>query len=158
MYDEGGVMCIGHQRGGSAQSAVRPSLDDLELVRPDPLGVARDAAQTRVHYEFDEATSLRASAGLRGTFASELMGVPASLSLTGRYWNESEGEGSATITTASGSSADLVDEFVGDFSEVVASLNLYSGDGGVSGFVNLGGKFGDDYQAADGSIGVRVRW
>jgi len=109
-------------------------------------------------FAFENSKSFRIGGGGRIGMDSELMGMASSLSLTGRYWNELEGENSATITTASGSSALLADDFAGSFSEVVASVNLYSGDGGVSGFANLGGKFADGYQAVDGSVGVRVRW
>jgi hypothetical protein len=41
---------------------------------------------------------------------------------------------------------------------VNGALNLFSPSGGVSGFVNLGGKFGDDYKAVNASVGVRLRW
>lgn len=125
-------------------SYVKTRLDDVE-------------AGTGADYEFDNATSLRASAGLRGTYASELMGVPATFSLTGRYWNESEGENSARLVMDAGT-ATITDEMPGSYSEVNGALNLFSSSGGVSGFVNLGGKFGDDYKAMNASVGVRMRW
>jgi len=52
----------------------------------------------------------------------------------------------------------MVDELTGGFTEVLASLNLYSADGGVSGFLNVGGKVGDDYSSRDVAVGVRLRW
>ena len=128
----------------AAVAYVKTELDDVE-------------AGTGAHYEFEEATSLRASAGLRGVFASELMGAPASLSLTGRYWHESEDENSAELVMTGGRAA-LTDELPGSFTEVSGALNLFSSGGGVSGFAQVGGKFGDDYEAMDASVGVRLRW
>ncbi|HEX6859060.1 MAG TPA: autotransporter outer membrane beta-barrel domain-containing protein [Caulobacteraceae bacterium] len=128
----------------AAVSYVRTKLDDVE-------------GGTGVGYEFEDATSLRAGAGLRGTYATQLMGAPASFSLTGRYWNESEGENSTRLVMDAGT-ATITDELPGSYSEIDGTLNLFSSGGGASGFVNLGGKFGDDYQAMDASVGVRFRW
>lgn len=125
-------------------SYVRTRLDDIE-------------AGEGARYEFDNATSLRTNAGLRGAFETQLMGMAASFSLTGRYWNESEGENEARLVMDAGE-ATIIDELPGSYSEIDAGLNLFSSGGGVSGFVNLGGKFGDDYQAVDGAVGVRMRW
>jgi putative surface-exposed virulence protein len=108
-------------------------------------------------FEFDNAKSLRFGGGARVGMDSRLMGMTASYSLTGRYWNETMGENSAEVITASGSSAVLLDEFIGNFSEVAANVSLY-GDNGLSGFVNIGGKFADGYDAVDGALGVRFRW
>jgi hypothetical protein len=110
-----------------------------------------------VHYDFDSAKSLRTGAGLRGAFDTQLAGVPATFSLTGRYWNESEGEGSVRLVMPTGE-ASIASDLPGSFSEIDAGLNLFSPSGGVSGFVNVGGKFGDDYKAMNASVGVRMRW
>ena len=48
--------------------------------------------------------------------------------------------------------------FTGQFTEVGIGASVYSGGGAVSGFLNLGGRFGDDYQATTASAGVRVNW
>ena len=110
--------------------------------------------------DFDDSyTSSRLGAGLRLGTGSELMGVPAAYSVTGRYWKESEGENEANILITNGAtSTPVVDDFSGDFGEVVGSVSLYSDDGAVSGFVNVGGKFADGYQSVDGVVGVRLRW
>ncbi|HEX6867111.1 MAG TPA: autotransporter outer membrane beta-barrel domain-containing protein, partial [Caulobacteraceae bacterium] len=128
----------------AAVSYVRTKLDDVE-------------GGTGVGYEFEDATSLRASAGLRGTYETQLMGAPASFSLTGRYWNESEGENEARLIMDAGEAA-ITDELPSSYTEVGLGMNLFSSDGGVSGFVNVGGKFGDDYDAVNGGLGVRLRW
>ena len=111
-------------------------------------------------FDFEDSyTSSRVGAGLRVGMDSQLMGMTASWSLTGRYWNEFEGENAATILITNGAtSTPLMDDFSGGFGEIAGSINLFSDDGAVSGFVNLGGKFADGYQSVDGAIGVRMRW
>jgi hypothetical protein len=136
-----------------SQLSLEP-LASVAYVKTDVDDVEVDAD---AHYEFEKAKSLRASAGLRGTYASQLMGMPATFSLTGRYWHEAEDENSARLVMTSGE-ATIVDELPGSFAEVNGALNLFSSGGGVSGFVNLGGKFGDEYEAMDAAVGVRLRW
>jgi hypothetical protein len=107
----------------------------------------------------DRYVSLRAGAGLRLGMDSQLLGMTSSYSLTGRYWRETEGENaSAIFLETGGATTELMDDFSGSFSELAGSVSLYSDDGGVSGFVSLGGKFADDYRSVDGSVGVRLRW
>lgn len=119
-----------------------------------------DASDGDESFDFgDSYTSLRAGAGLRVGLESALLGMTAAYSLTGRYWNESEANNVTTVFVNDGAvSTTLNDDFGGAFSEVNGSINLYGDEGAVSGFVNLGGKFGDDYQAMDAAIGVRLRW
>ncbi len=110
-------------------------------------------------FGFDDSyKSVRYGAGLRLGMDSRLMGLAAGYSLTGRYWNESEGESAVAVRMPDDAVFALADDFSGDFGELAASVNLHSADGGLSGFVTLGGRFADDYRAATGSAGVRLRW
>ncbi len=106
----------------------------------------------------DKFSSLRFGGGARVGLKADLFGLTADYSLLARYWNESEARNVTTVLSAGGSSIDVTDAFDGQFNEVVAGLHLLGAEGTVSGFFNLGGKFGDDYQSIDGSVGVRVRW
>lgn len=131
-----------------AAAYVKTQFDDLDV--PGGSGT--------IGFE-DSSTSSRLGAGLRGGMDTQLMGMAASMSLTGRYWNESGGEGAAAILIANGATTTTVtDDFSGAFSEIAASLQLFSGGGGVSGFASAGGKFADGYQAAEISAGVRMAW
>lgn len=109
-------------------------------------------------FDFDDITSVRIGAGGRLGVESKIFGIGLSSNLTARYWNDSDGETGTRITTASGSSAFMPDEFGGGFSDVSGGVSLHSDGGGVSGFVTVGGKFGDDFQAVNASAGVRLRW
>lgn len=110
-------------------------------------------------FGFDDSyKSVRYGAGLRLGMDAQLMGLAAGYSLTGRYWNESEGESAVSVRMPDDAVFELADDFGGDFGELAAAVNLHSADGGLSGFVSLGGKFADDYSAVTGSAGVRLRW
>lgn len=126
-------------------SQVKTDLDDI--VVPDG-AIAFDGG----------GTSSRLGAGLRLGVNGRLLGLKAAYGLTGRYVNESDGKANATILLADASETPVSDDFSGGFSELLGSLNLYTDDGSVSAFLNLGGKFGDDYSSTNVAVGVRARW
>ena len=105
----------------------------------------------------DDAQSRRAALGLR--LGADLPGQSVNWSyfLTGRAWNEFEGEGTATVHNPG---VDLVfgDEMSGTFSEFEAGLSLANDAGTLSGFVTSGVKAQDGYSAIDLATGVRLRW
>ena len=129
---------------------VRTKYDDLEIVADDPL-------RPPVTLEFDDPASLRASVGGRLGLDQDYGPVRAQYSLLGRVWNEFEDE-TRIVAHNLGEDATLLNEFTGSFTEVGLGASVYAMDGAVSGFVNVGGKFGDDYQAQTGSVGVRINW
>lgn len=106
----------------------------------------------------DKFSSLRFGGGARLGMKAELLGLVADYSLLARYWNESEARNQTTVLAAGGSSIQVTDAFDGQFTEITAGINLFSSDGGITGFFNIGGEFGDNYQSMEGSVGVRVRW
>ena len=131
-------------------SYIRTTFDDIEFVPDDPTRVGATA-------EFEDPTSLRAGIGARVGLDQDYGGVTAQYSLLGRLWNEFEGENSVVFHNL-GDDATVLDDFSGQFTEVNLGVSLFSAGGSVSGFANVGGKFGDDYQARTASVGVRVNW
>jgi hypothetical protein len=116
-----------------------------------------DAARPRIGIEFDDPTSLRGSLGARAGMEQDYGVVRAQYSVLGRVWNEFEGENGVVLHSA-GPDALLIDDRSGAVNELGLGASVYSGGGLVSGFINLGGKFGEDYEARTASAGVRVAW
>ena len=116
-----------------------------------------DGSRAGVAAEFEDAKSLRAGVG--GRVGLDQGHGPArwGLSVLGRVWNEMEGDNNV-ILRSSGPSAFVNDDFSGTFSELGLGASLHGMDGAVSGFLNLGGMFADDYQTTRASAGVRVAW
>lgn len=106
---------------------------------------------------WDDQTSLRGSLGARigGTAAMDTF--DAKFSVTGRIWNEFEGENELIIDSA-GPDLGLTDDFSGSFGEISGSINLFSNKAAFSAFLNAGVKFKDDYQSTDATLGFRWRW
>lgn len=107
--------------------------------------------------DWDEQTSLRGSLGARLGMNADFDTFIAKFVLTGRAWNEFEGENGLVIHNA-GPDLPLGDDFGGSFGEVSGSVNLFSSSSAFSAFANAGVKFKDDYQSTDASLGFRWRW
>ena len=134
----------------ASASYVRVRYDALEIP-------SDDSARPRIGVDYDDPTSLRAGLGGRIGLEQDYGAVRAQYSLLARAWNEFEGENAADLTSVAGDTL-MVDDFSGQFNELGVGASVYSPGGIVSGFVNLGSKFGDDYDAKTGSVGVRVAW
>lgn len=135
-------------------SYVRSTMDDLEI-EPD------DRSRPGLVVSYEDPSSFRAGAGGRLGMERDLGPVRAQVSLLGRMWNELEGKNTASIhNLAFPDDPDLrvTDDVSGLFNEIALGASVWSPGGGVSGFLNLGGKFGDDYDAQTFSAGVRVTW
>jgi outer membrane autotransporter protein len=108
---------------------------------------------------FDKTTSQRVGLGLRGSREFTLQNdVRLGVSLTGRVQEELDGEATAKIGNLNPISPEVRDEFDGSFSELIGGLTLTNRTGRVSGALNVGGKFGDDYEALSGSVSFRYQW
>lgn len=129
---------------------VRTTYDDLEAPAGDP-------AAARIGIEFDDPTSLRASLGGRAGLERDFGGARVQVSGLLRVWNEFEGETAVTLWN-DGADPVVTSDFSGQFTELGLGASVYSAGGLVSGFLNLGGKFGDDYRATTASAGIRVSW
>ncbi len=109
-------------------------------------------------FDFKDANSFRGSLGLRGgTTAYQSSATRVDVSLTGRVWDEFDGENKVTITSGGGDVV-MQDKFDGAFGEVVGSVNVFGLGGGWSGFVNGGVKFKSDYTSGELTAGVRYEW
>lgn len=133
---------------------IRTTFDDFAIE-------AADAARRGLEVSYDDPASLRAALGGRVGFDGDLGLVHIQLSLLGKVWNEMEAKNAVILrNTAFPTDPDLVltDDFSGQFTELGLGASVWSPGGLVSGFINVGGKFGDDYEAKTASIGVRVAW
>jgi hypothetical protein len=50
------------------------------------------------------------------------------------------------------------DEFTGAVSEIGGGVSVFGAGGAFSSFLDVGGRWGDDYQSQKASAGVRVHW
>jgi len=107
--------------------------------------------------DWDEQTSFRGSIGGRLGTDVDMDTFSAKFVLTGRVWNEFDGENGLVIHSA-GPDLALGDDFGGTFGEVSGSVNVFSSESAFSAFLNAGVKFKDDYQSTDASLGFRWRW
>ena len=105
-----------------------------------------------VKLAFDEQTSLRAGAGLRVGGDAESV----RFWMTGRYWNEFEGENTLLVDNDA-DDLTLADDFSGGFGELSGGAST-TFTGGIVLFLNGGVKFADDYRAVNGSVGLSYRW
>ena len=105
----------------------------------------------------DDAQSRRAALGLR--VGGDVDGQIANLSyfVTGRAWNEFDGETDGVIHNP-GADLPFADEFTGGFGEAEAGLSLYNDANTLSGFLTSGVKWKDGYNAVNLSLGVRMAW
>lgn len=103
--------------------------------------------------------SLRLGAGLRAGFDSRLAGLRAQYHLTGRYWNERDGESQVAVYIG-GEYQPLVmmSQVSGGLGEVGASLSLSNESGLLSGYLDLKTRFADGYDSVGGSLGLRYAW
>jgi len=108
---------------------------------------------------FDDTTSSRIGAGLRGSRQFPVSGdLQLGVSLTGRFMSELDGEAKAAIGNLNPISPEVVDTWDGTFSEVIAGLTLANSIGRVSGVLNVGLRSGEDYDATSGSFSFRYQW
>ncbi len=126
---------------------VRSGLGDIENLPGHPLNGLL----------FDVATSFRGGVGARAMFDVDLAAVKLNLSLTGRVWEEFEGDASMNVRTRV-DAVPVSTGLSGTFSEVAGSLGLSALDGALSGYLSFGGQFGDDYDSTTASLGLRYNW
>ena len=102
--------------------------------------------------------SLRGSLGLRiGGQTKVSQGTLVSASVTGRIWNELEGQNDVTFHSE-GPDLTLDDDFGGTYSEIGGSINLIGTESGWSGFINGGTKFKSGYTDTSIKVGVRLQF
>ena len=108
--------------------------------------------------DFEDADSLRGSLGLRiGGQTKVSQGTLVSASVTGRIWNEFEGQNDVTFHSE-GPDLTLDDDFGGTYSEIGGSINLIGTESGWSGFINGGTKFKSGYTDTSIKVGVRLQF
>jgi outer membrane autotransporter protein len=125
-------------------SYVRTTFDSITL--PMAAGVT-----------FDNATSLRASIGVRVGASTSNDNYKLKFNVTGRLWNEFEGDNHVNINSG-GPVLRLGDDFGGGFGELSGGANIFSANGNLSAFINGGVKFRSDYHETGITAGFRYQW
>lgn len=126
---------------------VRSALGDMERLQGSVLNAL----------QFDAASSLRGGVGARAALDGELGGLKVGFSLGGRVWREFDGEAKAKFRTRV-DAMPISSSFEGTFTDVTASLNVSTLGGALSGHAEVGGQFGNDYDAITASLGLRYNW
>lgn len=130
---------------------IRADFDDLIIASPDnPLATSNRA-------KFGNAVSLRGALGARIGFEMPLSSLRIHYGLTGRYWNEFDGETKVTIAST-GPDAALADTFDGSFLDLAGRIGISDGTGNVSGYIDARSTSGDDYSSLGLSAGFRYQW
>jgi outer membrane autotransporter protein len=105
-----------------------------------------------------DGQSLRGALGVRlGTGFQMSATTQLEASLTGRVWNEFDGDNRAAIVNA-GPTFFAIDKFDGAYGEVVGLLNVFNAGSGWSGFANVGVKFNGDFTTTTAKAGLRYVW
>jgi hypothetical protein len=107
--------------------------------------------------KFDDTTSLRASVGVRVGASTSNDDYKLKVNLTGRLWNEFDGNNHVQISSG-GPTLQLGDDFGGGFAEVSGGANIFSANGNLSAFLNGGVKFRSDYHETGITAGFRYQW
>ena len=129
-------------------SYVWSNWEDLYLPTDNP-------NRTGITAEMGDPNSTRAGIGGRVGFDRDFGFARGEFSLLGRAWEDLGDETSVTLI-GPGEDPVVANNFTGRFNEVAVSASVYGPGDTVSGFLKLGGKFADDYQAQTASAGVRV--
>ena len=131
---------------------VSTSFDAMDVPADDPARFGGEVA-------FDDATSMRASVGVRFSLDDFVPLTPTTrLSLTARHGSEFDGEAAATIANVGPTDAAVANTFDGAFSELTATFTATSASEAVAGYLNFGALFGDDYDNIALSGGLRFQW
>jgi outer membrane autotransporter protein len=116
-----------------------------------------DASNGTDSITYNNGQSIRAGVGARvGTTMGTAGGTQTTLDLTGRVWDEFGGANSVVLSD--GNPVDdvtLSDSISGVFGEVVGRATIYNADRSASGFVSVGGKFGNDLSSVEAKVGAR---
>ena len=114
--------------------------------------------------QFADGKSFRGAIGGRvgTTWAATWAGWSGKLidaSLTGRVWNEWEGQNAATVLT-SGPALEVFDNGLHNkpFGEIIGMVEVANWGVGWSGFVNTGVKFNNDFTTTTAKGGLRYQW
>ncbi|HYG26044.1 MAG TPA: autotransporter domain-containing protein [Caulobacteraceae bacterium] len=127
-------------------SYVWSNWEDLYLPTDNP-------NRTGITAEIGDPNSTRAGVGARLGLDRDLGPVRAEIAGLWRLWEEFGNETTVTLI-GPGEDPTIGNDFTGRFNELSLGASLYRGP--VSGFLRLGAKLADDYEAQTASAGVRV--
>lgn len=148
-------------RGAQVEGGVRLPVNDGAAYFEPLLALSysttdiSDFALPGATFSADDLVSVRGSVGARLSGDLVLDTFTAKMGLTGRVWEEFEGENELIVETGA-ASLPLFEELSGTISEVLLDVSVEVGS--VSAFVNGGIKFAEDYKSSGGSVGVRYQW
>ena len=130
---------------------IRADFDDLLVASPDNALAASNRAK------FGNAVSLRGALGARIGFDHAISALRLRYALTGRYWNEFDGQTDVRISSAD-PEAQLSDTFDGSFLDLAGRISLSDAEGHISGYVDATSVSGDGYSSLGFSAGFRYQW
>ena len=116
-----------------------------------------DIAMPGALFEFDEMVSFRGALGARLSGAVTGESYRVKFSATGRVWEEFEAQNRLTVA-AGGASMPLLDDFGGTLGDLGVGVSAFLADGALSGFVNVGKTFKEQYHSTAVSLGLGYRW
>jgi hypothetical protein len=149
--------------GGQVETGKRFTLDEDVFLEPLAsfsyvVTSFDDASIGGVVVHFSQDQSARGSIGLRiGKLVAGTDGNMFDLSLTGRIWDEFDGDAGATIPSG-GTSLAFDDKFSGTIGEFAANADVLNMGDGWSGFLNGGIKFKNNFTSETVTAGVRYHW
>jgi outer membrane autotransporter protein len=133
-------------------SYVQTAIDDISIPADDPLRFGAE-------FEFENAVSSRIGAGARFSMENLLPNVvPTHVSFTAKATQELDGEVSGSIRNLGPIDAPVEDTLDGTFVEVNGAVTITNTSKSVSGYLNVDGIFGDDYESLGLSAGFRYQW
>ncbi len=150
----------GHTLGGKAEAGLRLGGERFYAEPSVSVDYARTSLDTLdlspTTIDFDRATGLRGSAGLR--LGSTIGSGPArtTVYLSGQAVREFEGRAGFDFVN-NGQTIGVRNDRPGTFGRATAGINVVSG-ARVSGFIEVNGEAGDGYRSGGGRAGLSVRF
>jgi outer membrane autotransporter protein len=108
--------------------------------------------------DFPSTVSFRGSLGARVGMSGDFQYYKVRVALTGRLWDEFDGDNTLLIISPGPSNFSAHDDMGGTFGEVTLGGNLFTTGNNLSAFANIGVKFRSDYQDTNVSVGFRYQW
>jgi hypothetical protein len=108
--------------------------------------------------DFPSTVSFRGSLGARVGMSGDFQYYKVRVALTGRVWDEFDGNNTIVVISPGPSNFAWNDDFGGTFGEVTLGGNLFTTGGHLSAFANGGIKFRSDYQETNVTVGFRYQW
>jgi uncharacterized protein with beta-barrel porin domain len=133
-------------------SWLQTELDPMRVPADDPVRIGGTV-------EFETSRSIRGGLGVRmGMDDVAPTFMPLAVSITARSVQEWDGEATVSVANIGPDTLAVRNVLDGAFNELNAGVSLGDGSEHLGAFLNVGGVWGEDYEAKTGSLGVRLKW